>query len=173
MLEIVVISAFFGLPLAAYIGIHQIDHSLFQYSKLPLFIFIVSIILFQIKMITDFKNHIKSKKFKEWWKGLKFQGIWGVFWLMVLISYGMSMLIMLSPFISPFMYLSILSLRITLYLSHQKPNDRQTRCIPWNYARFLSYAADRKLLQQTGGAYRFIHRSLLEHFAKMGETGSP
>ena len=172
MLEIVVISAFFGLPLAAYIGIHQIDHSLFQYSKLPLFIFIVSIILFQMKMITDFKNHIKSKKFKEWWEGLKFQGIWGVFWLMVLISYGMSML-MLSPFASPFMYLSILSLRITLYLSHQKPNDRQTRCIPWNYARFLSYAADRKLLQQTGGAYRFIHRSLLEHFAKMGETGSP
>ena len=65
------------------------------------------------------------------------------------------------------------SLRVTLYLSHQKPNDRQTRCIPWNYARFLSYAADRKLLQQTGGTYRFIHRSLLEHFAKMGETGSP
>jgi uncharacterized membrane protein YiaA len=59
------------------------------------------------------------------------------------------------------------SLRITLYLSHQKPNDSQTRCIPWNYARFLSYAADRKLLQQTGGAYRFIHRSLLEHFAEM------
>ena len=59
------------------------------------------------------------------------------------------------------------SLRITLYLSHQKPNDTQSRCIPWNYARFLSYAADRKLLQQTGGAYRFIHRSLLEHFAGM------
>ncbi len=67
---------------------------------------------------------------------------------------------------------SILDLRldifnIILYFNFQKPNDTQTRCIPWNYDRFLSYAADRKLLQQTGGAYRFIHRSLLEHFAGM------
>ena len=67
-------------------------------------------------------------------------------------------------------FIKHVSLRITLYFSHQKSNDSQTRCIPWNYARFLSYAADRKLLQQTGGAYRFIHRSLLEHFAGMGET---
>ena len=38
--------------------------------------------------------------------------------------------------------------------------------IPWNYARFLDYAADRIFLQKVGGGYIFVHRLLLEHFAK-------
>ncbi len=37
---------------------------------------------------------------------------------------------------------------------------------PWNYARFLDYAAERILLQKVGGGYIFIHRLLLEHFAQ-------
>lgn len=37
--------------------------------------------------------------------------------------------------------------------------------IPWNYARFLDYAADRIFLQKVGGGYIFVHRLLLEHFA--------
>ncbi|MEL7495147.1 MAG: protein kinase [Cyanobacteria bacterium J06554_11] len=37
--------------------------------------------------------------------------------------------------------------------------------IPWNYARFLDYAAERIFLQKVGGGYIFIHRLLLEHFA--------
>jgi DNA polymerase III delta prime subunit len=37
--------------------------------------------------------------------------------------------------------------------------------IPWNLARFLTYGHERRLLQQIGGRYRFIHRELLEHFA--------
>ncbi|MGD1900016.1 MAG: protein kinase [Phormidesmis sp.] len=37
--------------------------------------------------------------------------------------------------------------------------------IPWNYARFLNYAAERIFLQRVGGGYIFIHRLLLEHFA--------
>jgi DNA polymerase III delta prime subunit len=41
------------------------------------------------------------------------------------------------------------------------------RSIPWNYAKFLSRAAERRLIQQIGGRYRFIHRLLLEHFADM------
>jgi DNA polymerase III delta prime subunit len=41
------------------------------------------------------------------------------------------------------------------------------RYIPWNYAKFLSRAAERRLIQQIGGRYRFIHRLLLEHFADM------
>jgi|GEM_PF-614543 len=40
-------------------------------------------------------------------------------------------------------------------------------CIPWNYARFLDYAADRIFLQKVGGGYIFIHRLLMEHFARM------
>ncbi|MCG8364838.1 MAG: hypothetical protein MJA27_16105 [Pseudanabaenales cyanobacterium] len=39
--------------------------------------------------------------------------------------------------------------------------------IPWNYARFLDYAAERLFLQKLGGGYIFIHRMLLEHFARM------
>lgn len=38
--------------------------------------------------------------------------------------------------------------------------------IPWNYARFLDYAVDRIFLQKVGGGYIFIHRLVLEHFAK-------
>jgi hypothetical protein len=41
--------------------------------------------------------------------------------------------------------------------------------IPANYTRFLDYAVDRIFLQKVGGGYRFIHRSLLEHFAEMAE----
>ncbi|MEO0841101.1 MAG: NACHT domain-containing protein [Cyanobacteria bacterium J06643_5] len=39
--------------------------------------------------------------------------------------------------------------------------------IPWNYARFLNYATKRIFLQKIGGGYIFVHRMLLEHFAKM------
>jgi len=36
--------------------------------------------------------------------------------------------------------------------------------IPWNYAQFLEYAHDLRLLQRVGGRYRFIHELLREHF---------
>ena len=39
--------------------------------------------------------------------------------------------------------------------------------IPWNYSRFLDYAAERLFLQKVGGGYIFVHRMLLEHFANM------
>jgi hypothetical protein len=38
---------------------------------------------------------------------------------------------------------------------------------PWNYARFLDYATERLFMQKVGGSYIFVHRMLLEHFAKM------
>ncbi|MGD1804031.1 AAA-like domain-containing protein [Dapis sp. BLCC M126] len=41
--------------------------------------------------------------------------------------------------------------------------------IPWNYARFLDYATQLIFLQKVGGGYIFIHRLLLEHFARMPE----
>ncbi|NET67482.1 MAG: NACHT domain-containing protein [Moorea sp. SIO1G6] len=37
--------------------------------------------------------------------------------------------------------------------------------IPWDYAHFLSYATERRLIKQVGGRYRFIHDLLREHFA--------
>ena len=39
--------------------------------------------------------------------------------------------------------------------------------IPWNYAKFLEYTTERRLTQQIGGRFRFIHRELLDHFAAM------
>jgi WD40 repeat protein/DNA polymerase III delta prime subunit len=42
--------------------------------------------------------------------------------------------------------------------------------IPWNYARFLDYAAERILLRKVGGGYIFIHRLLMEYFASL-ESG--
>ncbi len=41
--------------------------------------------------------------------------------------------------------------------------------IPWNYASFLDYATQLIFLQKVGGGYIFIHRLLLEHFARMPE----
>lgn len=39
--------------------------------------------------------------------------------------------------------------------------------MPWNYARFLDYAASRLFLRKVGGGYVFVHRLLLEHFASL------
>lgn len=39
--------------------------------------------------------------------------------------------------------------------------------MPWNYAHFLDYAAERIFLRKVGGGYIFIHRLLLEYFARL------
>jgi predicted NACHT family NTPase len=39
--------------------------------------------------------------------------------------------------------------------------------IPWNYARFLNYAAQRLFVQRAGSRYQFTHKLLQEHFAEM------
>jgi Effector-associated domain 10/NACHT domain len=49
-----------------------------------------------------------------------------------------------------------LSLRIVLWQSG----------LPWNFARFLNYCGERRLLLRVGGSYRFLHRELLDHFAQ-------
>ena len=38
---------------------------------------------------------------------------------------------------------------------------------PWNYARFLIDCSDCLLLQRIGGRFRFIHKTVQEHFAAM------
>ncbi|MGK7928450.1 MAG: NACHT domain-containing NTPase, partial [Spirulina sp.] len=38
---------------------------------------------------------------------------------------------------------------------------------PWSYARFLTSCSDCLLLQQVGGRFRFIHKTVQEHFAAM------
>jgi NACHT domain/CHAT domain len=52
------------------------------------------------------------------------------------------------------------TLRVILWWNHY---------IPWNYARFLDYAAERIFLKKVGGGYIFIHRSILEHFASISK----
>ncbi len=39
--------------------------------------------------------------------------------------------------------------------------------MPWRYARFLDYAAERLFLRKVGGGYIFVHRLLLEYFASL------
>lgn len=41
--------------------------------------------------------------------------------------------------------------------------------LPWNYVRFLDYAAEHLLLRKVGGGYMFMHRLLLEYFASLDE----
>jgi hypothetical protein len=43
---------------------------------------------------------------------------------------------------------------------------KQSGAIPWNYAKFLDYATELGFLERQGGRYRFIHNSVLEHFAQ-------
>jgi hypothetical protein len=44
--------------------------------------------------------------------------------------------------------------------------------MPWDYARFLDYAAEElNFLQKVGGGYIFVHRYLLEYFAAMDLPG--
>ena len=49
-----------------------------------------------------------------------------------------------------------LVLRFILYCSGK---------MPWNYSRFLDYAAEHIFLRKVGGGYIFVHRLLLEYFA--------
>ncbi len=44
---------------------------------------------------------------------------------------------------------------------------------PWNYPRFLDYAAERILLRKVGGGYIFVHRLLLEYFASLDSAPTP
>jgi len=39
--------------------------------------------------------------------------------------------------------------------------------IPWNYSRFLDYAAERIFLRKVGGGYIFVHRLLMDYFASL------
>ena len=41
---------------------------------------------------------------------------------------------------------------------------------PWNYIRFLDYAAERVFLRKVGGGYIFTHRLLMEYFAMLQPT---
>ncbi|GHO94530.1 hypothetical protein KSF_045780 [Reticulibacter mediterranei] len=42
---------------------------------------------------------------------------------------------------------------------------RDADALPWRYARFLDFAAERVLLRKVGGGYSFVHRLLLDYFA--------
>jgi hypothetical protein len=47
------------------------------------------------------------------------------------------------------------------------------KAIPWNYPRFLNYAAERILLRRVGGGYIFVHRLLLEYFVDLEAGATP
>jgi hypothetical protein len=37
---------------------------------------------------------------------------------------------------------------------------------PWNYAQFLDYCVNARLMRKVGGGYIFAHRYLMEYFAE-------
>ena len=45
--------------------------------------------------------------------------------------------------------------------------------LPWKVLAFLDHCSERILLRRVGGGYIFIHRSMMEHFAAMGEENRP
>jgi len=45
--------------------------------------------------------------------------------------------------------------------------------VPWNYARFLDYCAERILLRKLGGEYVFVHRLMMEYFASREKRSLP
>ena len=44
-----------------------------------------------------------------------------------------------------------------------------TKCIPWNYARFLDAVSERMFIQKIGGGYIFYHRMLMDYFSQMAD----
>ncbi len=60
-------------------------------------------------------------------------------------------------------FIQHLALRILLWRSH---------LIPWNYSRFLDYAAEHTLLSKVGGGYIFVHRLFLEYFVSIYPSSS-
>jgi len=57
-----------------------------------------------------------------------------------------------------FSFIQYFSLRLILWLTGE---------MPWNITRFLDYCTERLILQRVGNRYRFIHRLVQEHFAKL------
>ncbi len=49
----------------------------------------------------------------------------------------------------------------------------RVRALPWDYARFLDYTAERILLRKVGGGYIFIHRLLFDYFASLDAVPTP
>jgi hypothetical protein len=43
--------------------------------------------------------------------------------------------------------------------------------LPWDLVAFLDEAAERLLLRKVGGSYIFVHRTLQDYFAELGEKG--
>ncbi|MBW4518042.1 MAG: hypothetical protein KME11_22810 [Timaviella obliquedivisa GSE-PSE-MK23-08B] len=45
----------------------------------------------------------------------------------------------------------------------------RSKVMPWNYAAFLDYAAERTFLRKAGGNYLFVHRLVMEHFVTLSK----
>jgi DNA polymerase III delta prime subunit len=75
------------------------------------------------------------------------------------LKVGVFVILIVGPFFGGIACIQHLFLRLILWRSGT---------IPWNFARFLNYCVERRLLLRIGGRYRFLHRELLDHFAQSG-----
>jgi hypothetical protein len=132
-------------------------------------IFIISIILNLVSVLVT--EEIEKEKFLSPNYGFK-EALRTAFLISILfcLSYFMAFqmpamyyggISFVLGFLACYSYLPLikhLSLRLVLW---------QSGTIPWNYACFLNYCTERLLLQRIGGRYRFMHKLLQDHFAKM------
>ncbi|MGI0499553.1 hypothetical protein ACOKW7_22050 [Limnospira platensis CENA597] len=83
----------------------------------------------------------------------------GLFYLDVILCIGIGLVIgLIFGLLEGYPCLNYFSLRLTLWLTGQ---------MPWNITHFLDYCTERLILQRVGNRYRFIHRLVQEHFAKL------
>lgn len=88
--------------------------------------------------------------------GLLFGGLLGG--IISGLSVGIILGVSVGLFFGGWAYIQHFVLRLVLYFKGY---------IPWNYTQFLNWSTQLIFLQKVGGGYIFIHRLLLEHFAKM------
>jgi DNA polymerase III delta prime subunit len=94
--------------------------------------------------------------------GLTWSDNWSVEGLILGLFTGLFFALFVGPLVGLFFggtaYIKHLLLRLFLW---------RMRCTPWNYSRFLDYAAERILLRKVGGGYIFVHRLLFDYFAAL------
>jgi len=78
--------------------------------------------------------------------------------LLVVLIFGLLGGLFVGLFFGGFAFIEHYCLRVIIYRSGY---------IPWNYARFLNYAAERIFLRKVGGGYIFVHRLLMDYFASL------
>jgi hypothetical protein len=106
------------------------------------------------------------------------QGIWNSLqsqiWITTIIFTVMTLICVAFSFLGAWVLALFISLRIGFSTGGGRACSQHLalriilwrKGLPWNFARFLNYCVERRLLLRVGGSYRFLHRELLDHLAQ-------